>query len=115
MTDRYIGYLTNIELGHLFNAERTAGTPFFTSDIDPLNVAEVPCLIRIYVTLNTSATLSLTRTVNTATVTEKLNGGTPLTTGCAYIFDSAASEDEIINIVADADLTILKISVFWVV
>jgi hypothetical protein len=65
--------------------------------------------------LSTATILSLTRTRELDTVTEKLNGGSQLTAGCAYIFDAAASDDEIINLTADADTTILKLSVFWVV
>jgi hypothetical protein len=106
---------TNVELAWIFNTVKTANTPFFTDDIDPFNVADTPCLIRIYVTLSTQAVLSLTRTRETTTVTEKLNGGAPLTAGCAYIFDSAASDNELINLTADADTTILKLSTFWVV
>ena len=106
---------TNVELAWIFNTAKTANTPFFTDDLDPFNVADTPCLIRIYVTLSTQAVLSLTRTRETTTVTEKLNGGSQLSAGCAYIFDTAASDNEILNLVTDADTTILKLSVFWVV
>ena len=106
---------TNVELAWIFNTAKTANTPFFTDDLDPFNVADTPCLIRVYVTLSTQAVLSLTRTRETTTVTEKLNGGSQLSAGCAHIFDPAASDNEILNLVTDADTTILKLSVFWVV
>ena len=106
---------TNVELAWIFNTAKAANTPFFSDDIDPFNVADTPCLIRIYVTLNTQTVLSLTRTRETTTVSEKLNGGSQLSVGCAYIFDAAASDNENINLVADADTTVLKLSVFWVV
>jgi len=106
---------TNVELAWIFNTAKAANTPFFSDDIDPFNVADTPCLIRIYVTLNTQTVLSLTRTRETTTVSEKLNGGSQLSAGCAYIFDAAASDNEIINLTADADTTVLKLSIFWVV
>lgn len=114
MSKRDVGYATNVEVAWLFNLPKVAGVPFFDDDIDPFDVADTPCLVRIYVVLSTSAVLSLTRTRGTTTISEKLNGGTPLSAGCAYIFDTAASDDEKINLVADVNTTILKISIFWV-
>lgn len=52
---------------------------------------------RIYCSFDAGEVLSVTLTTGETTVTEKLNGGSALTAGCAYIFDVRVHSTETIN------------------
>lgn len=96
----------------VFNTAVGAGADIFATDLTP---TYNPSTFRIYAAFNGAAVLSVTRERAGVTVTEQLNGGTALTTNCAYAFDIVVSTGDSINLQYAGAHTALTIKVVEIV
>jgi hypothetical protein len=92
----------------VFNTAVLANTNFLGSAITPTTT---PCILRIYICLNTAGVFSVQRTKTAVTIAEQLNSGTALNANAAYMFDILADSGETLNFQTTVAATILKFSV----
>ena len=97
--------------GSIFNTLIGANTNFFSSDLTP---TYSPTIFRIHITNSTAGKLNVKRTRGATTVTETLNGGNDLSSGCAYIFDIAVESGDSINLQYSVTGTVLVCKVMEV-
>ncbi|MEM3858255.1 MAG: hypothetical protein QXV17_03270 [Candidatus Micrarchaeaceae archaeon] len=100
--------LTPILKASIFNTSVSANTNILPSNISPTySLAS----FRIYASFGSSGVLSVVRTRSGTTVSETLNGGTPLNANSAYIFDIIVESGETINLQYSASATALVLKV----
>ena len=78
-----------------FNEAVSAATDIFSAALSPTYPATV---FRVYACFNASGILSVRRTYDGNTVSEKLNAGANLSADCGYAFDVLVLEDQMINL-----------------
>jgi len=103
--------LNPILKGSIFNTLIGANTNFFASDLTP---TYSPTIFRIHITDDTAGLLNVKRTRGATTVTETLNGGSNLASGCAYIFDIVVESGDSINLQYSTTGTVLVCKVMEV-
>jgi hypothetical protein len=106
-----VSRLNPILKGSIFNTLIGANTNFFASNLTP---TYSPTIFRIYITNDTAGKLNVKRTRGATTVTETLNSGNDLSTGCAYIFDIAVESGDSINLQYSVTGTVLVCKVMEV-
>jgi hypothetical protein len=97
--------------GSVFNTAVTANTNVFSSDLSPTST---PTTFRIYVCFSASGVLTVKRTRAGVTISEQLNGGSPLSANAAYAFDIPVESGESINLQYSVDAVALKLTVIEV-
>ena len=78
-----------------YNVSVTADTKILSSEYEPKYGIEDISIIHIYVTPDDAGVLTMVRTKDSTDYDEKMNAGTPLVAGCAYLFSMLISEDSI--------------------
>lgn len=95
-----------------FNEAVVAATDIFSAALAP---AYPITIFRIYAAFDTDGVLSVRRTYNGTTVSEKLNTGANLSADCSYAFDILVVDGQTINLQFSVSATALSLIVSEVV